>query len=98
MWIRKNAAPPWHPVRPVPTPSHLLKLIYFLLKVSTARIGLSPSTSVVDSFLRVHGVQGLRVVDASVFPAQVSGHPNAIVIGIAERASDLIKGVLQGEA
>ncbi|XP_050083407.1 neither inactivation nor afterpotential protein G [Anopheles aquasalis] len=55
----------------------------------TAAIGLH-SESVVDNQLRVNGVKGLRVVDASVFPSPVSGTPNSIVIAVAERASDLI--------
>lgn len=54
-------------------------------------MGSDPETSVVDSELRVHGVHGLRVVDASVFPKQVSGHPCVPVIAIAEKASVLIK-------
>uniref|UniRef100_A0A1Q3FSG1 Putative glucose dehydrogenase/choline dehydrogenase/mandelonitrile lyase gmc oxidoreductase family n=1 Tax=Culex tarsalis TaxID=7177 RepID=A0A1Q3FSG1_CULTA len=45
---------------------------------------------VVDSQLRVNGVNGLRVVDASVFPAPVSGTPNSVIIAVAERASDMI--------
>ncbi|KAJ6475239.1 GMC oxidoreductase [Mycena vitilis] len=61
---------------------------------SSARMGGSPSTSVVDNKLKVHGVEGLRVCDASAFPTQVSGHPTAVVIAMAERASDLIKGVV----
>lgn len=56
-------------------------------------MGGSPSTSVVDSKLKVHGVEGLRVCDASCFPTQVSGHPAAVVVAVAERAADLIKGV-----
>lgn len=47
---------------------------------------------VVDAELRVVGVDGLRVVDASVLPTIVRGNPNAPIIAIAERAADLIRG------
>jgi choline dehydrogenase len=56
----------------------------------TCRIG-SDDFAVVDPELRVHGIDGLRVVDASVMPSLVSAPPNAAVLGIAERAADLIK-------
>ena len=48
--------------------------------------------SVVDEELKLHGAQGLRVVDASVIPDLVSGALNAVVFMIAEKASDLIRG------
>jgi len=63
----------------------------FFVKTSTARIGASPDTGVIDPRLRVFGVKGLRVVDASVFPNQISGHPVASVVAVAEKAADIIK-------
>ncbi len=50
------------------------------------------SNSVLDPDLRVRGVEGLRVVDAAALPDMPSAHINAIVMMLAERASDLIRG------
>ena len=58
--------------------------------VSTCRMGPDPRQAVVDHQLRVHGLRGLRVVDASVFPTLTSGNTNAPTIMLAERAADLL--------
>jgi choline dehydrogenase len=58
----------------------------------TCRMGRQPAESVVDPRLRVHGVEGLRVADASIFPTIPSGNTNAPAIMVGERASDLIRG------
>ena len=58
--------------------------------VGTCAMGPDPATSVVDARLRVYGVQGLRVIDASVFPAITSGNTNAPVIMVAEKGAQML--------
>lgn len=57
----------------------------------TARMGDDPSASVVDRRLRVHGLSGLRVADASIFPTIPSGNINAPSIMVGEKAADLVR-------
>src|SRR6185312_12489690 len=61
--------------------------------IGTARMGpASDRTAVVDDQLRVHGLQGLRVVDASIMPNMVSANTYAATMMIAEKGADMIRG------
>jgi choline dehydrogenase len=65
----------------------------------TCRMGpADASWAVVDDRLRVHGMEGLRVIDASVMPRMISANLNASTLMIADKASDMVRGKAPLEA
>ena len=58
--------------------------------VSTCRMGPDPLGAVVDSRLRVHGLEGLRIIDASIFPDNISGNTNAAAIMVGWKGAELM--------
>jgi choline dehydrogenase len=88
-------------VQPGPEAQDDARLIDYIRKAAatvhhlcgSCRMGPDPNTAVVDEQLRVHGIEALRVVDASIFPSVVGGNTNAAVVMIAEKAADLIRGI-----
>jgi choline dehydrogenase len=64
-------------------------------QAGSCRMGID-DLAVVDPQLRVRGLQGVRVVDASVMPAVPSGNCHTAIVAIAERAADLMKEARHG--
>src|SRR5262249_12157414 len=97
---RTAALLPWRLQEVLPGPDvhdndHVRTYLYKSLRtyshhVGTCRIG-TDAMAVVDTSLRAHGIEGLRVADASVMPSVVSANTIATVYGIAERAAAIIR-------
>mgnify|MGYP003474115897 FL=1 len=65
--------------------------------VGSRRMGPDARRAVVDARLRVHGLAGLRVIDASIFPHITSGKPNAPAMMVAEKGADLVLADAHGD-
>jgi choline dehydrogenase len=59
--------------------------------IGTCRMGPEGPNTVVDDQLRVHGIAGLRIADASIFPTMPSGNTNAPSIMVGEKAAEILK-------
>ena len=89
-----------HEVQPGPAAQDDTALIDYIRRAASTvhhpcgscRMG-ADGDAVVDSQLRVHGLEGLRVADASIFPSVVGGNTNAAIVMLAEKAADMIRGI-----
>ena len=82
----------------LPVPAALAALAVGLAPLLVAVPAQAADDAVVDSELRVHGIDGLRVADASIFPLIPGGNTHAPTVMVAERAADLIRGRLAAQA
>lgn len=98
--LSSRIAMEWLPGPDVQTDDQILDYVRRLSStvfhpVGTCRMGTG-TEAVVDASLRVHGLSGLRVADASIMPSIISGNTNAAAIMIGEKASDLVLNRQQG--